>query len=394
MYLIELYILRRISVLFFTVFMIAIGLTWTVQILARINFLTTSGQIFLAVFKLSSLFIPSAVPLVMPFALVIAVAQTLSTMNQDSELVIINAAGSPRSAVWRPVLIFSLSISICSFVVANFIAPHARLNMRQMMAAAHTDLIKIFLQESSFRQLGNGIYLEIGERRANGSIGRLFIVNQDDPNLDLFYYAVDGMIASSRNGDSLVLKNGEVQRRDNKSGNVSIIKFDTYTFDLSDFVPENKVVTIYPKDQFLTYLFSPDPDNPYYQRHPLQYTAELHKRFTEWLYPLVFAFIALAVAGDTRSHREAHVSASFSAISLSLLVYWLGYFFAERSENDLAYIPLLYIMPFGVSALLVFMLMTNRRVGLPVRWSDAIYRFFDILRERNSRRHQYTGGAS
>jgi len=395
MHLIELYILRRISVLFFAVFMAAIGLTWTVQILARINFLTTSGQTFLTVLKFSSLFIPSAIPLVIPFALVIAVAQILSTMNQDSELVVINAAGSPRSAVWRPVLILGLSLSICSFVIANFVTPHARLTMRQMVATAHTDLINMFLQEGSFRELGNRIYLEIGERYANGKIGRLFIADQSDPNLDLFYYAVDGMVASGQNNNFLVMKNGEVQRRDNKNGNISIIKFDTYTFDLSEFTPANQAVTIYPKDQFLTYLFNPDPDDPYYQRRPLQYTAELHKRFTEWLYPFVFSLIALAAAGDARSHREAHVSASFSAISLSLLVYWLGYFFADRAENDLAYVPLLYITPIGISALLIFMLLTNRRMGLPVRWSDIIYRFFDTFKERsNQRRRPHTGGTS
>jgi len=387
MHLIELYILRRIMVLFFAVFMAAIGLTWTVQVLARINFLTTSGQTFLTVLKFSSLFIPSAIPLVIPFALVIAVSQTLSTMNQDSELVVINAAGSPRSAVWRPVLILGLCLSLFSFFITNFVAPHARLNIRQMMATAHTDLINIFLQEGSFRELGNGIYLEIGERRANGDIGRLFIIDQSDPNLDLFYYAVDGMVANNQNGNFLIMKNGEVQRRDNKNGNVSIIKFDTYTFDLSEFAPANQVVTVYPKDQFLTYLFNPDPDDSYYQRHPLQYTAELHKRFTEWLYPFVFALIALAVAGDARSHREAHISASFSAISLSLLVYWLGYFFADRAENDLAYVPLLYITPIGISALLIFMLLTNRRVGLPVRWSDALYRFFDTWRNKNNHPH-------
>lgn len=391
MYLIELYILRRISVLFFAVFMASIGLTWTVQILARINFLTTSGQTFLTVLKFSSLFIPSAIPLVMPFALVIAVSQTLSTMNQDSELVVINAAGSPRLAVWRPVLAFGLALSICSFIIANSVTPYARLNMREMMATAHTDLIKMFLQEGSFRELSNGIYLEIGERRANGSIGRLFLVNQSDPALDLFYYAVDGTVASNRNGNFLVMKNGEIQRRDNKTGNVSIIKFDSYTFDLSEFAPVSQAAVIYPKDQPLLYLLHPDPDDPYYQRRPLQYTAELHKRFTEWLYPFVFALIALAVAGDARSHRQAHVSASFSAISLSLLVYWLGYFVADRAENDPAYVPLLYIVSLGISAFLIFMFLTNRRVGLPVRWSDAMHRLFDRYTQKGGQQPQAGG---
>ncbi|RCL04036.1 MAG: lipopolysaccharide export system permease protein [Candidatus Tokpelaia sp. JSC189] len=393
MRLIELYILRRILVVFFAVFIAAIMLTWTVQVLARINFLTTNSQTFLTVLKFSSLFIPLAIPLVIPFVLVIAVSQTLSTMNQDTELVVINAAGIPRSAVWRPVLILGLCLSLFSFFITNFIAPYARLNMRQIIETAHSSFINTLLQEGSFRELGNGIYFEIGERRTNGDIGRLFIIDQRDPNLDLFYYAVEGIVTNDQNGSFMIMKNGEFQRRDNKNNNISIIKFDTYTLDLSDFFPANQTITIYPKDQLLSYLLNPDPNDSHYQSHRLQYTAELHKRFTEWLYPIVFAFIVLTIAGDARSHREAYISASFSAVSLSLLVYWLGYFFAEHAENNLAYVPFLYIIPISISVLLIFMLLTNRRISLPVRWSDVLYRFFNAWRNKGKRSHYpNTGG--
>lgn len=393
MYLLELYILRRIFLFFIAVFTAAIGLSWTVQLLARVNFLTTSGQTFLTVLKFSSLFIPAVLPLVMPFALVIAVAQTLSAMNRDSELAVINAAGSPRTVIWRPVIMLGLVLSLLSFAIANFITPYARLTMRDMMAGAHSDLLNMFLQEGSFRRLGDKIYLEIGERHADGSIGRLFIVDQRDPNLDLNYYAVSAYITDKKTADNmpagnfLVMKNGEIERRDNKTGNVSIIKFDSYTFDLSEFAPAGKTPTVYPKDQFLTYLFHPDANDPYFQRRPLQYTAELHKRLTEWLYPLVFALLALIAAGDARSHREARISASFTAISLSFAVYWLGYFFAGKAETDIAYIPLLYILPLGACALLLFMLLTNRALRLPAEVS----RFFGRLSALSKRRRSGKG---
>ena len=42
----------------------------------------------------------------------------------------------------------------------------------------------------------------------------------------------------------------------------------------------------------------------------------LHQRFTEWIYPIVFALIALAVAGDARSHREARINPLITAIAI------------------------------------------------------------------------------
>lgn len=81
MKLIELYILRRVAIMFFAVLGAAVGITWIVQVLQRVDFLTTSGQSIQTIIQFSSLLISSAIPLVMPFALIIAITLRLSTMN-------------------------------------------------------------------------------------------------------------------------------------------------------------------------------------------------------------------------------------------------------------------------------------------------------------------------
>lgn len=384
MKLIELYILRRVAIMFFAVLGAAVGITWTVQVLQRVDFLTTSGQSIQTIIQFSSLLIPSAIPLVMPFALIIAITQTLSTMNQDSELVVINASGAPRSAVMRPILMLAAIISVVSFLVANYVDPYARMNMRAMIANASADLLNVVVQEGSFRKLADNLYIQIAERRADGSIGGLFIADSRDPSLDLIYYAADGNIASTPAGDMLLMKDGEVQRRDVSDGTVSIIKFNSYAFDLSQFTSAGDDFVIYAKDRPLNYLLNPDPNDPILQTRPLRYKAELHRRLTEWLYPVVFAMIALAFAGDSRSHREARVSASFSAISTALLVYWAGYFSADRADKDETYIVIMYLVPLSVILLAGYALITGRRIGIPDKWNDRILDGLDRLRRRVS----------
>lgn len=380
MKLIELYILRRVAVMFFAVLGAAVGITWTVQVLQRVDFLTTSGQSIQTIIQFSSLLIPSAIPLVMPFALIIAITQTLSTMNQDSELVVINASGAPRSAVMRPILMLAAIISLVSFLVANYVDPYARMNMRAMIANASADMLNVVIQEGNFRKLADNLYIQIAERRADGSIGGLFIADSRDPTLDLIYYAADGNIATTPAGDMLLMKDGEVQRRDVSDGTVSIIKFNSYAFDLSQFTSAGDDFVIYAKDRPLSYLLNPDPNDPILQTRPLRYKAELHRRLSEWLYPIVFAMIALAYAGDSRSHREARVSASFSAISTALLVYWAGYFSADRADKDETYIIIMYLIPLCVILITGFALFTGRRIGLPDKWSDRILDGLDRFR--------------
>ncbi len=371
MRLIEIYILRRIVVMFLAVLLSAVGITWIVQVLGRINFLTTSGQSFFYILKFSSNLLPSAFPVVMPFALVIAVTQTLSTMNQDSELVVINASGAPRSTVIRPVILFAIVVAALSFIIANYIAPYSQMSMRQMIADARSDVINLVVQQGSFQRLDENLYLQIESRDSNGSIKGLFVSDSRDPVTDLLYYAKDGLVVDKGDQSLLVMKDGEIDRRDVKTGNVSIIKFNTYALDLAVFLPnDDKDPTIFAKDRPLDYLMNPDPNDPVYQQKPLRYTAELAKRLTDWMYPIVFALISLAAAADSRSHREARISASFTAITLSLVVFWISYSSGQTAEKNEDVIPFLFAFPIVVSLLAVYALATNRQIGVPAFLSN------------------------
>ena len=356
--------------MFFAVLLSAVGVTWIVQVLGRINFLTTSGQSFFYILKFSSNLLPSAFPLVMPFALVIAVTQTLSTMNQDSELVVINAAGAPRSSVIRPVLLFAAVISVSSFVIANFIAPYASLNMREMIADANADVINLVVQQGAFQELADNLYIQIENRDSNGSIKGLFVSDSRDPTTDLIYYAKEGLVVETGNQSLLVMKDGEVDRRDVQTGNVSIIKFNTYALDMAAFLAaDEKEPTIFAKDRPLEDLLNPDPNDKQYQGNPLRYTSEIYKRFTEWTYAFVFALIALAAAANSRSHREARISASFTAITLCLVVFWLAYSTGQNTNKNADLLPLLVAIPLFAALAASFALITNRQIGVPDKWS-------------------------
>ncbi|WP_455482413.1 LPS export ABC transporter permease LptF [Bartonella sp. B35(2025)] len=382
MRIIELYILKRVFILFNAVMAAVVGVIWTVQILSKINFLTTSGQTLLAVLYFSLSLVPSVIFLVIPFALVIAITATLSTMNQDSELAVISVSGFPKYTIWKPILFLAIIASCVSFFIANFVVPQTRFNMRQMLANAQSDLINLFIHEGNFQKLADNLYIEIGERNPDGTLGRLFIADQRDPKIDLFYYATKASIVSNKNGSFLILNNGEIERVSHQNDGVSIIQFSSYTFNLGEFIPNDKIPTFYPKDRPLSYLLNPSPKDPYYQHKPLQYKAELHRRFTEWLYPIVFSLIAIAVAGNMRSYRQAQISGNFSAIAFSLLVYWIGHFFAEKAKNNLAYVPLLYITPIGISMLIFFILFTDHKISIFTKLNEVVQILFQRMMDK------------
>ncbi|RUU63031.1 LptF/LptG family permease, partial [Mesorhizobium sp. M2C.T.Ca.TU.009.01.2.1] len=86
---VERYIMRRALTMFLAALAWTLAIVWTTQVLAKIDLVTDNGQSTLTFFEVAALIIPSIIPIVVPFALVVAVAQTLSAMNTDSELAVL-----------------------------------------------------------------------------------------------------------------------------------------------------------------------------------------------------------------------------------------------------------------------------------------------------------------
>lgn len=365
----ERYIMRRTVEVFLAALFWTLAIVWTTQVLARVDLVTDSGQSALTFFEIATLILPSIIPIVVPFALIIAVAQTLSVMNTDSELVVINAAGSSRSIIVRPIIILALLASAFSFAVDNGVDPFARERGRQLVAAARADLLSLVIQEGSFRKIDEGLFVQVAERLPDGRLGGIFVADSRQEGTDLAYYAKTGSVVQTEGRSMLIMYDGVVHRKA-PAGDVSVIRFTSYAFDLSAFSSAANEITMFPKDRTIPYLISPDPNDKLYQEAPQSFRAELHRRFSEWLYPLVFALIALAVAGDARSHREGRINPLLTAITIALFVRWLGFFVTNQAQTNPLFSPLAYAVPVGASLVAIGFILSNRTMELPLAWAE------------------------
>lgn len=369
MKLIERYILRRASLMFVATLVPLLGIVWVTQALASVNLVTDSGQSIFAFLKLATLIIPSVIPIILPFALVIGVSQTLTVMNADSELTVLNSAGASRITIIRPVMILAIAMSFVSFAVDNFAEPYSRTAVRKMIATAHADMLSSVVQENTFRKITDGLYVQVAERRNGGVLEGLFVADTRDPRFELVYYAREGAV--DENSSALVMKDGEVHRK-LPDGDVSIIKFDSYAFDLTDLTQSVGKSNIRAKDRDLFYLLDPDPADPQYKKNPGAFTAELHRRFTEWLLPAVFGLIALVVSADARSHREARVHPMLTALLTALFVRWASFYASNNAEESAYFIPIMYLIPIVTAALAIRFLGRNKSLDIPVTLGDQV----------------------
>jgi lipopolysaccharide export system permease protein len=393
---VERYIMRRALAVFLAALIWTLAIVWTTQVLARIDLVTDSGQSALTFFEVAALIIPTIIPIVVPFALVVAVAQTLSVMNSDSELAVINAAGASRWTIVRPVLLIALAASVLSFAVDNGVEPYARQKNRQLIASSRADLLSLIIQEGTFRKIDHGLFLQIGERLPDNRLGGIFVADSREEGANLIYYAKSGSVVEKGDEKVLMMNDGVIHRK-TLTGDLSVIRFTSYAFDLSAFMSAANDILLLPKDRTTQYLLNPDANDKIFQRRPGAYKAELDQRFSEWSYSLVFALIALAVAGDARSHREARIHPLITAIAIALFVRWLGFFAAGKADKIPQYTYMVYGVPIVASAVAIWFIVTSRSMELPGSWADWLTNFagrvtdgWTALKLRLTRR--YTSG--
>ncbi len=244
----------------------------------------------------------------------------------------------------------------------NLIEPKVRVAAREMVAATYADLLSSVIEEKTFRRVEDGLYIQISERHSGRVLKGLLVADSRDPAFDLIYYAREGAVNAE--GTALIMHDGEVHRKI-PGGNVSIIRFDSYSFDLSDLTQSRGQTTLRPGDRSLAYLLNPDPDDKNVREDPGAYRAELHRRLTEWSFPLLFSLVALVIAGDARSHRDARLHPLISALSISFLLRWASFYSANQAESRPFFILVMYAVPLIAGGCLIYLLMAHRKLKIP-----------------------------
>jgi lipopolysaccharide export system permease protein len=378
----ELYIARRTVAIFSVTLFWVILIVWTSQILVRVNLITSDGQSVATFFQVAGLVLPTVMPIVIPFAMGIAVAQTLASMNTDSELIVLTASGSPRSIVLKPILILATLAALGAFAVENFVEPLARERLRTLVADSRAELVTNIIPEGAFHEIEPGLVLQIAERQPDGGLAGVFLADSREEGVQLIYFSRRGVTTRVDGQPMLLLEDGTIQRRDS-SGEVSSVRYLSYAFDMSEFLPSAGGAFLRPKDRPLAYLLNPDPNDYFLRKAPQQINGELHRRLTDWAYALVFAMIGLAVASDARSFRDARIHPLLTTMAIALVLRWGGFIAANEATSNRAFVPVMYAIPILSILGLAFMLATNRQLEMSTAASeklqDAVARLHDRL---------------
>ena len=315
------YMFRQVANAFIVILLTLTIVVWLATTLKELNLITSQGQGILLFLQMTLLGLPSLMALIAPNAVLMASLYTLDRMNGDSELIVMTSSGAPIWRIGAPLLALASLVSIGILLANVFLTPASMRALRDFVTQVRADLISQVLQPGRFSSPENGLTFHIRDRSLNGDLLGLLVHDERDDKQVMSYLAERGRIITNDEGSYLVMLDGYVHRynAEDKDRNVQIVAFDQNMLDLSEFAPKDTTSKdVRPREMYFSDLVSPDMNDKATQRGYGQIRGELHDRLATPLYPLVFAFIAIALLGHARTTRESRWGQILTAFGIAL----------------------------------------------------------------------------
>jgi len=135
---------------------------------------------------------------------------------------------------------------------------------------------------------------------------------------------------------------------EDKDKNVQIVAFDQNMLDISEFSPkDSEGKDLRPRESYTSDLISPDMKNPIVQRNAGQIRSELHDRLATPLYPIVFAFVAIALLAHARTTRESRWAQILLAFGIAIGLRVVGITVGNLVAISGWAVVLVYAVPLG-----------------------------------------------
>jgi lipopolysaccharide export system permease protein len=386
--LIDRYILRRTIALTVPTLLVISGIVITTQLLLNVEMVTRSAAAALGFLQISLLLVPGITLMVLPFAILIGALRTLAAMNGDSELAVLESTGRAPRATTRPILLLSLFASLLALVTAHTLDPIASRAMQNTISAASADLVRSAMRSGTFTQLQSGTYVQIGSELPNGDMANVIFVDTSDPATQVIYYAKRGNLVEHEGVTLFALSDGEVHRRAKGNGAVSIISFASSAIDLG--MGNRAGAVSYGWQSYSTpNLLERVTSERALGNDPAEEMRELHRRFSEWMFPLLFGAIAAYVGASASSHRQSRSGPVVAGVAIALGLRATGFVTVSGAGISQTSAILSYAVPAAAIAIFLLCIVTGWTVRLPRQLTAALRaaagRLAQLLRWRGAR---------
>jgi lipopolysaccharide export system permease protein len=291
------------------------------QGLSRTDLILENRQSALTYLYIVVLGSPQIVALLMPLAIFVGAVWSLNRIHKDSEIVVAQAAGMTRWQVASPILRLALACAVMHLAVNLWVQPASQRTMREAVAVARADLAAALIRPGQFTTNGERLTFYAREQ-VGGELRGVLISDMTDPDYPTDILARSAALVSVEGRPTMLLRDALSQQLDNE-GQLSILEFDQYMFDLTDFMKEDAELILKASDKYLHELFFVDRKDYFQNKQADALLAEANARLTTPLLNIVMALLAIVavLGGDfSRQGYSRRIGIAAAGATLALVV--------------------------------------------------------------------------
>jgi lipopolysaccharide export system permease protein len=284
--------------------------------------------------------------------------------------------------VFRAPLVLAIVVAILSTLVNADLGARSLRSLREQLANVNADVVTNVAIPGRFTAIERGLTFHVRERASGGALLGIFINDARDSSQTTTYIAERGRIVPSGSALVLVLEQGSIHRGGGDNRNASIVEFERYGFDLSQFDPVTASIGDRAAFRNLPELLWPSADDQIYKKDAPRFRVELHKRLSTPFYAIAAFVIAFAFLGSPRTTRQSRGLSIVGASSAFLFIEVIGLGSGGLIERTALASPLPYIVPIAVIGIGTYVALANVEASVPaplLRLADQINARFERL---------------
>ncbi|WP_291203190.1 LptF/LptG family permease [Hyphomonas sp.] len=274
------------------------------QGLSRTDLILENRQSALTYFYIVMLGSPQVIALLTPLAIFVGTVWSLNRIHKDSEIVVAQAAGMTRWQVASPVLRLATLCLVLHLGVNLWGQPASQRAMREAVAVARADLAAALIRPGQFTTNGDRLTFYARDQ-VNGELRGVMISDMTDPDFPTDILARSAALVSVDGRPTLLLRDALSQQLDTNQ-QLSILEFDQYMFDLTDFMKEDSELILKASDKFLHELIFVDRKDYFQNKQAHDFLSEANARLTTPLLNIVMALLAIVAVLGGDFNRQGY----------------------------------------------------------------------------------------
>ena len=286
------YILTQIF--WWTVFVAACltCIVWLSQSLQFVEMIVNSGLSIPMFAYFTALLLPTFIAIILPIAMLFAVLFTYNKLTNDSELVVMRAAGVSQWALARPALTLAAAGTLIGYGLSLYLIPMSFRTFKDLQFRLRNAVSTVVLQEGVFNPVIKGVTVYVRSRTATGELLGIVLHDGRKKKQPMTIMAERGAIVATKSGPRVVMVNGNRQEVRNDGG-LTLLHFERYEFEISGLAESPHSRWREPRERFIGELFFPDErSDKVWKYHQLR--MEGHHRLASPLLNLAFVTVGLA----------------------------------------------------------------------------------------------------